>query len=123
MREETLALNAVLETGNLDLFKRAQQINEKQAKAIVAYRQGHPNQDIDFDMMEVSDDEPVNAPAKRSSVKDQPAYNRKESFFSEKSEVVKNDEVKKWQKESYQIRFNEGGFLSPLENEIMNSGF
>lgn len=123
MREETVALNAVLKTGNLDLYKRAQQINEKQARAIVSYRQGHPNLDTDFDMMEVSDDEPVNRPVKKSGVKDQPAYNRKESFFSEKSEVIKKDEVKKWQKESYQIRFNEGGFLSPIENEIMNSGF
>ena len=44
LREETLAQYAAIEAGEIDLYKRAMQISKRQAKKIVAQRQGEKSE-------------------------------------------------------------------------------
>ena len=59
---EKLALHAAIQTGDLDLFKRAQQLNKKTANQVIAINQGEdtdrdPEEDI---LAGITDDEEFN---------------------------------------------------------------
>ena len=42
-------------------------------------------------------------------------FDAEDSYFSEDEEELEQDEIKAWQKETHQFRFNKGDFMDPVE--------
>ena len=122
---EKLAVSATLASGRIDLYKRALQISQKQAKQIIAINQGEkPDYKIEDDILsQITEDEEFNTELKNLSVqKNIKAFDPEASYFSE-DEEGENDEITKWQKEMHDDKFTKGSFLTPTEAWLQNSGY
>lgn len=130
---EKLAISATLASGRIDLYKRALQISQKQAKQIIAINQGEKAEHkIEDDILsQITEDEEFNTELKNiaagefnlSVPKNIKAFDPEASYFSEDEEEVENDDITKWQKETHDDKFTKGSFLTPTEAWLQNSSY
>ena len=101
MAAEKVALHAAIKTGNLDLYKRAHEISEKQAMQIVKIAQDEDvevNNEKNIVADELTDDEEfrgeVRELAKGENKLEMKDFDPEDSYFSEDDEEVKKDDIK-----------------------------
>ena len=132
LKAQKIALHAAISTGRVDLYKRAQEISEKQAMMVIKAAQGeNADEDKLQDIIagELTDDEEFQEEVKHlaertnSQLKQMKEFDANDSYFSEDEDDLNKDEIKKWQRETHEFEFRKGSFMTETEHYLMHSGF